>query len=65
MSDLAAIGLARYDPKITPKQIAKLVAWLAVATATGTRLAADSACPPRKLARHMGADPAAAWAQLL
>lgn len=26
MSDLAAIGLARYDPKTTPEQIAKLVA---------------------------------------
>jgi hypothetical protein len=26
MSDLAAIGLARYDPKITPEQIAELVA---------------------------------------
>lgn len=26
MSDLAAIGLARYDPKITPDQLAKLVA---------------------------------------
>jgi hypothetical protein len=25
MSDLADIGLARYDPKITPRQIAKLV----------------------------------------
>jgi hypothetical protein len=26
VSDLAAIGLARYDPKITPEQVAKLVA---------------------------------------
>ena len=59
MSDLAALGLARYNPTITPVRSLSLCAGegFAVMGAVGTRLATDSACPADEARRPTGTAP--------